>query len=99
MMLVLAFACLAGAMFLIGQLLTAPKRERQESLRRARAYGQLDGESRVDPLLARLSARHGNRLARVALRFDPRANEERIGMRLVASGLARRFSPTEFLAA
>ena len=38
MMLVLAFLCLAGALALIGQLLTAPKRERQESLRRARAY-------------------------------------------------------------
>ena len=48
----------------------------------------------MDPLLQRLSERYGERLARIAIRFDPRANEERIGMRLVSSGLARTFSPT-----
>src|SRR4029077_9126513 len=99
MMLVLAFLCLAGALALIGHLVTAPRRERQDSLRRARAYSELDGDSQDDALLSRLSSRYGNGLARVAIRFDPRVNEERIGMRLVASGLARTFSPTEFLAA
>jgi len=99
MELVLAFLCLAGALALVGQLLTAPKRERQESLRRARAYTELDGDPPADPLLQRLSARYGERLARLALRLDPRATEERIGMRLVASGLARTLSPIEFLAA
>jgi tight adherence protein C len=99
MLLVLAFLCLAGALALVGQLLTAPRRERQESLRRARAYTELDGDPPADPLLGRLSARHGERLAQLAIRFDPRASEEKIGMRLVASGLARTFSPIEFLAA
>jgi tight adherence protein C len=47
----------------------------------------------------RLSARYGERLARVALKLDPRATEERVGLKLVAAGMARTFSPTEFLAA
>jgi len=99
MLLLLAFLCLAGSLTLAGQLVTAPRRQRQESLRRARAYSDPDGEATERPALERLSARHGERLARVALRFDPRANEEKVGERLVASGLARVFSPVEFLAA
>lgn len=99
MLLVLAFICLAACLALVGQALTAPRRDRQSSLRRARAYSLPDGHDRVDPLYQRLSARYGDRLARIAVRFDPRAGEEKIGMRLVASGLARTFSPTEFVAA
>ena len=99
MLLVLAFLCLAGALALVGQMLTASKRDRQASLRRAQSYSVPGQDVRVDARFKRLSARHGDRLARFAIRFDPRAEEERIGLRLVASGLARTFSPTEFLAA
>jgi tight adherence protein C len=50
-------------------------------------------------MVARLSTRYGPTLARLAMRFNPRVSEERIGMRLVASGMARTLSPTSFLAA
>jgi tight adherence protein C len=99
MLLLLAFFCLAGALALAGQMVTTRRRERQTSLRRARAYSETGNETRRDPLLEQLSERYGERLARIARRFDPRANDERVGIRLVASGLARTFSPTEFLAA
>ena len=99
MLLILAFVCLSGALALVGQLIATPKRERQASLRRARAYTEPDGRVRVDPLFEKLSARYGKGLARIAMRLDPRATEERVGLKLVASGLARTFSPTEFLAA
>jgi tight adherence protein C len=99
MLLILAFVCLSGALALVGQLVATPKRERQASLRRARAYTEADGRVRVDPLLEKLSARYGKTLARIAMRLDPRATEERVGLKLVASGLVRTFSPTEFLAA
>ncbi len=36
MLLLLAFVCLAGALVLVGQLVTKPTRARQESLRRAK---------------------------------------------------------------
>jgi tight adherence protein C len=98
MLLILAFVCLAGAIALVGQLVATPKRERQASLRRARAYTESDGRV-ADPLFEKLSARYGTRLAKIAVRFDPRATDERVGLKLVASGLARTFSPTEFLAA
>jgi tight adherence protein C len=99
MLLILAFVCLAGAIALVGQLLTASKRDRQASLRRARAYTESDGRAPADPLFEKLSARYGKGLARIAVRLDPRSTEERVGLKLVAAGLARTFSPTEFLAA
>ena len=43
MLLILAFVCLAGAIALVGQLVATPKRERQASLRRARADTESDG--------------------------------------------------------
>jgi len=98
MLLILAFVCLAASFALAGQLVTAPWRERQESLRRARSYSHPDHEVRPDPVYERLQARYGDTLARVALKLDPRATEERIGVKLVAAGLARTFSPTGFLA-
>ena len=99
MLLILAFVCLAGAIAIVGQLVATPKRERQASLRRARAYTESDGRVRVEPLFEKLAARYGKGLARIAVRLDPRMTEERVGLKLVASGLARTFSPTEFLAA
>jgi tight adherence protein C len=99
MLLLLAFLFLAGALTLVGQTLTAPSRARAASLRRARAYSAPAPTARVESLLDRLSKRYGDRLARIVIRVDPRASEERAGLKLVASGLARTFSPTEFLAA
>lgn len=99
MLLVLAFLCLAGALTIVGQALTMRQRKRDVSLRRARAYSEMPVSSRVNPVYARLSARYGERLARLALRIDVRTSEERVGLRLVAAGMARTFSPTEFLAA
>ncbi len=97
MLLLLAFVCLAGALVVVGQLVTQPSRDRQASLRRAGAYTATEAGG-GDPLLERLSERYSGRLARFAGRLDPRATEERIGFKLVSAGLARRFSPVGFLA-
>ena len=99
MLLVLAFICLAGALTLAAQAITASHRDRAASLRRARTFSQGSVSSLRDPVFEKLSARYGERLAKVALKLDPRASEERVGLRLVAAGMARSFSPTEFLAA
>jgi tight adherence protein C len=97
MLLLLAFVCLAGALVIVGQLVTKPTRARHASLRRARSYS---GTSEVtdDPLLERLNDRYAGRLAHLAGRLDPRATEERIGFKLVSAGLARSISPIGFLA-
>lgn len=97
MLLLLAFVCLAGALVIVGQLVTQPARDRQASLRRAGAYTESEASS-DDPLLERLNKRYSGRLAQVASRLDPRATEERIGFKLVSAGLARRVSPVGFLA-
>jgi len=99
MVLVLAFVCLAGAVTLAVQALFAPSRDRATALRRARTFSGVPVSSLGDPLLEKLSSRYGERLARVAIKVDPRASEERVGLKLVAAGMAKTFSPTEFLAA
>jgi tight adherence protein C len=98
MLLLLAFVCLAGALVIVGQLVTKPTRARQASLRRASAYTEVD-EGTADPLLERLNERYADRLARFAGRLDPRATEDRIGFKLVSAGLAKTVSPIGFLAA
>ncbi len=97
MLLLLAFVCLAGALVLVGQIVTKPTRARQESLRRASAYTETH-EGTDDPLLERLNDRYAGRLAHFAGRLDPRATEDRIGFKLVSAGLAKTFSPIGFLA-
>jgi tight adherence protein C len=99
MLLVLAFVCVALALMFGAQALAAPNRHRAAALRRTRTFSQAPVSALKDPLHERLSARYGERLARVAMKLDPRASEERAGLRLVAAGMARTFSPTEFLAA
>ncbi len=99
MLLVLAFICLAGALTFVGGMIAAPNRDRASALRRARAYSQEPVSSLRDPRFEKLSGRFGERFARLAMKVDPRATEERTGLRLVAAGWARKMSPTEFLAA
>jgi tight adherence protein C len=99
MLLLLAFVCFAGALIIVGQLVTRPARERQASLRRAQTYAVAGEASGSDPLLERLNDRYAGRLALLAGRLDPRATEDRIGMKLVSAGLARTISPVGFLAA
>jgi tight adherence protein C len=97
MLLLLAFVCLAGALVIVGQLVTKPARDRQASLRRAGAYTDSETIS-GEPLLERLNDRYAGRLAQFASRLDPRATEARIGFKLVSAGLARSISPVGFLA-
>jgi tight adherence protein C len=97
MLLILAFVCVAGAVLLVGHVLASSGRS--ASLRRARAYGDQPVSSRIDPVFEKLSARYGEPLARVAMKLDPRSTEEKLGLKLVAAGMAKTFSPTEFLAA
>lgn len=100
MILVFAVFCLAGAAFLIGEIATAPARQRWTSVRRAATYGRMEvrseaqGESFHDRLLAPLR----EWLAGWALKANPRLSVESISMKLLAAGVGRRISPTGFLA-
>jgi tight adherence protein C len=101
LLLVFAVFCLAGAAFLVSEIVTLPARQRSLSVRRAATYGQLDAPSGepLESLQARLVAPIGEWLAHWVLRVNPRTNMDSIGLKLMASGMSRRFSPTGFLAA
>jgi tight adherence protein C len=101
LLLVFAVFCLAGAAFLVSEIVTLPARQRSLSVRRAATYGRLELPSGapLESLRERLLGPAGEWLARWALRVNPRSTRDSIGLRLMASGLSRRISPTGFLAA
>jgi tight adherence protein C len=100
LLLVLAVFCLAGAAFFVSEIVTLPSRQRSLSVRRAATYGRSEVPSGVplEGLRERLLVPIGEWLARWALRVNPRTNIDSIGLRLMASGMSRRVSPTGFLA-
>jgi tight adherence protein C len=101
MLLFLAFLCLAGAVFLIGEVATLPSRERERSIRRASNYGFVRVASPLDAKRFRERAMEPLResMARWVLKVNPRTSMESISLRLLGAGLGRRISPTGFLAA
>lgn len=101
LLLFLAFLCLAGAVFLIGEVATLPSRERERSIRRATNYGFIRISSPLDAKRFRERAMEPLResVARWVLKVNPRTSMESISMRLLGAGLGRRISPTSFLAA
>jgi tight adherence protein C len=100
MLLFLAILPFALAVFLVGEVATAPQRRRHLALRRAASYGA----RRAQPAktLPRFSERvvtpAVERLAALALRLNPKASADAIGSRLIAAGLAQRTSTSQFLA-
>ena len=101
MLLFLAFFCLAGAVFLIGEVATLPSRERERSIRRASNYGFIRISSPLDAKKFRERAMEPMResMARWVLKVNPRTSMESISLRLLGAGLGRRITPTSFLAA
>ncbi|HZS23532.1 MAG TPA: type II secretion system F family protein [Gaiellaceae bacterium] len=100
-MLIVASACLAGAVFVVGQLVTAPERERRSLVRRAASYGtvRLPGsrEERLS-LKERVVGPLATRLAGFVLRMNRRENLEQVQQRLLAAGLSG-VAPRSFVAA
>ncbi len=99
-LLVLAVFCLAGAAFLVGELVMLPARQRFISVRRAATYGRMEVPSGTpqEGLRVRVLAPIGEWLAKWALKVNPRSSTDAVGMRILAAGLGRTLSPTSFLA-
>jgi tight adherence protein C len=100
MLLALSLTCLAGAVFLLGEVVTLPARQRVTSVRRAATYGRVGSstdagprfrERVVTPLLTRVAA--------LVLRLNPKTTLEGVSGRLLAAGLSQRITPSNFLAA
>ncbi|MEP6910761.1 MAG: type II secretion system F family protein [Actinomycetota bacterium] len=99
-LLILAVFCLAGAAFLVGELVMLPARQRSLSVRRAATYGRMELPTGIpqEGLRERVVAPVGEWLARWALRVNPRSTTDTIGMKILAAGLGRKLTPTSFLA-
>ncbi len=102
MLLALAALLLAGAVYLAGEVITHPARERHQALRRASTYGHRRFQA-VSPDRMRFNERvlapATAKLARLALRVNPRVTMESVALKLLAAGMGRSMTPTVFLAA
>jgi tight adherence protein C len=98
--LLLGFACLAAAAFVVGEVVTVPARERESAVRRASNYGRFrlnTGERRV-PFRDRVVAPATASLAGLVLKLNPKTSVETVRMRLLSAGLSDRISVNTFLA-
>jgi tight adherence protein C len=101
MLLFLAFFCLAGAVYMIGEVATLPSREREKSMKRASGYGFIRIASPLDSKRFRERAMEPMResVAKWVLKVNPRTSLEGISLKLLGAGLGRHVTPTGFLAA
>jgi tight adherence protein C len=97
----LSFLFLAVSVYLVGDVVTQPARERDQAVRRAATYGRhraaAGGIERLrfrERVLVPATAS----LAQMALRANPRVTLESISARLLAAGMGRTMTPTTFLA-
>jgi tight adherence protein C len=97
----LAFLFLAASVYLIGEVVTQPGREREGAIRRAASYGRhrtaASGLERLH-FRQRVLMPATASLAGFALRLNPRTTLDSISNRLLAAGMGRSVTPTAFLA-
>jgi tight adherence protein C len=100
-LLVLAVICLAGAIYMIGQLITAPAQERQNFFKRVASYGN-EKQQIITPneesLKTRVAGPIIERFAKLILRINPKTTTDGVAYKLVSAGMSRKISPTTFLA-
>ena len=98
MLLVLALMFLGGAAYLLGEVVTAPARARQNAVQRAATYGKVKMRSggEMAKFHVRVVQPVAQKTARLVLRFSPKATVESVSMKLLAAGMT--ISPTSYLA-
>ena len=100
LLLIIASMCLAGAAFVVGQVVTQPERERRSLVRRAASYGSVRiaaGREERLSLRERVLVPWSARIAGAMLRVNRRENLEQVQQRLLAAGL-NSVSPSGYLA-
>jgi tight adherence protein C len=100
LLLIIACACFAGSVYVLGQFVTAPERDRRSLVRRAANYGAIRAaavrEERLS-LRERIVLPAASRIAKAMLRMNRRESLEAVQQRLLAAGLAS-VAPSSFLA-
>jgi tight adherence protein C len=101
LLLIIASACLAGAVYVTSQIATAPERDRRSLVRRAARYGAVRSTAPREERLGlreRVVAPAASRIAAFMLRLNQRENLEQVQQKLLAAGLST-VSPSSYLAA
>jgi tight adherence protein C len=100
MLLFVALICLASAAYYVGELVTAPARERQSLLTRATQYGRMRViHGREFPRFRdRVLGPAVTKLAALMLKINPRTSIDGVSAKLMSAGM-RKTSPSAFLAA
>jgi tight adherence protein C len=100
MLLFVALICLASASYYVGEIVTAPSRERRNLLTRATQYGRMRViHGRELPRFRdRVLGPTITKLAALMLKINPRTSIDGVSAKLMAAGL-RTTSPSAFLAA
>src|ERR671911_3226444 len=100
-MLILLFglSIFAVSIYVFAEAATATARQRSTAISRATRYGE-SARVGVEQLKfrERVLAPGVARLARIALKLNPRMTVENVEAKLLSAGLARKVSPTAFLA-
>jgi tight adherence protein C len=103
MYLLIALLALAAAVFVVGEVVTLPARQRSAAVRRAAGYGRFRLAGHTQPGEGKFGERVvgplTHKLAGWALKINPRTKVDTIGAKLLAAGLGRTMTPTHFLAA
>jgi tight adherence protein C len=101
LLLLIGITCLGAAAFILGEVSTAPMRERQSSVRRAVTYGRVRVGAGISRrrFRERALAPFGEWVAGWVLRINPRTNVETLRMRLLGAGMGQQITPTTLLAA
>ena len=98
-LLLFGLSLFAVSIYVIAEAATAGARQRTEAITRAARYGEF-GRIGIEQLKfrERVLAPGVARLARVALKLNPRMTVETVSEKLLSAGLARKVTPTAFLA-
>jgi tight adherence protein C len=90
---------LAGAVYMLAEVVTLPVREREGSIQRATAYGRRHRKrDSEESLRDRAILPAMEKLARLVLRVNRKWTIEQVSFRLLSAGLRGKVSPTGFLA-
>jgi tight adherence protein C len=101
MLLLLAVLMLGFAVYLVGEVVTLPGRERDRAVRRAANYGRARVQSAGLSQLRfreRVLVPATLKLAQFALKLNPKTTLDTTSTRLIAAGMGRQLTPTTFLA-
>jgi len=96
-LLLLAFGCIAGAVIIVGDVATAPSRQRRESIARAASYSRpVVKADEVRSFRERVLVPWSEHLAATVLRFSPRTTVDAVALKLLSAGVST--TPNTFLA-